>query len=138
MNVKVITIDFWNTLFTSDSGSLRNSARNKVFIDTINDLGISFNAELLDEVVKKSWEYYNNIWINEVRTPSTFEIINYLWEKIDLPKNAKAIDYLVDFFEKSILYFPPKLQPNARFAIENLSKKFNLAIISDTDRKSVV
>ena len=133
MEIKAITIDFWNTLFNSaDSGISRNSARYKVLINTLNDLGIALDFDKLDEVMQKSWKYYNNIWLNETRTPKADEILRYIWENMNLSKNDKAFNYLVDFFENSILYFPPDLQPNALSALEVFHKKYSLAIISDT------
>jgi len=51
---------------------------------------------------------------------------------LNLPPNPKALDYIIDFFEKSILYFPPSLEPNALGAIQELSKKYILGIVSDT------
>ena len=132
MEIKIITIDFWNTLFNSDSGRLRNSARLKVLINTLNDLEIQIEEEIFDTVMQESWKYYSEKWVNETRTPNANEIINYIWEKMNFAKNEKAVNYVVDFFENSILYFPPKLQENALFAIQELSKKYKLAIISDT------
>ena len=132
MEIKIITIDFWNTLFNSDSGKLRNSARVKVLLNTLKDLEIHIDAEMFDTVMQESWKYYSDKWVNELRTPNANEIINYIWEKMNFQKNEKAFEYVVDFFENSILYFPPQLQENALSAIQELSKKYKLAIISDT------
>lgn len=48
------------------------------------------------------------------------------------PANHRALDYVIDFFEKSILYFPPSMEPHACYALEQLSKHYTLGIISDT------
>ena len=132
MEIKVITIDFWNTLFNSDSGQVRNSARLKVLLDTLKDVGINMDDDMFEVVMQKSWKYYNDKWLNELRTPKANEIINYIWEGMNYEKNEKAIKYVVDFFENSILYFPPELQKNALSALQSLSQKYKLAIISDT------
>jgi len=132
MEIKVVTIDFWNTLFNSDSGELRNSARLKILLDTLKDIGIKIENEMFDFVMQESWKYYNDKWLKELRTPTANEVVNYIWEKMNYAKNEKAIEYVVNFFENSILYFPPKLQENALLAIQELSKKYKLAIISDT------
>jgi putative hydrolase of the HAD superfamily len=90
------------------------------------------DEERFDTVNQEGWKYYSDKWVNELRTPSAVEILNYIWEKMGFPKNEKAIEYLVDFFENSILYFPPQLQKNALTVVQELSKKYKLAIISDT------
>lgn len=132
MQIKLITIDFWNTLFNAESGDIRNYNRIKVLTDTLNDLGISINKEKFDIVLKKSWEYYSKKWIDEIRTPSSREILNFIWEEMKFEKNKKAFDYVVNFFEQAIILFPPKLEPNAKEALIKLSSKYKLGIISDT------
>ena len=136
--MKLITIDFWNTLFNAESADIRNYSRNKILITTLNDLGINIDKNNFDIVLKKSWEYYNNCWINECRTPSASEILNFIWEKMNFAEgtnkenNDKAFKYIVDFFENTILIFPPDLEPGAKEAIIKLSNKYKLAIVSDT------
>ena len=51
---------------------------------------------------------------------------------MNYPPNQRALNYLIDYFEKSILLFPPEMEPNSREAIIELSKKYTLGIISDT------
>lgn len=131
-NLKVITIDFWNTLFDSQDGAIRNDRRLKVLFDTLRDLGINLDMNKLNKVIQNSWEYYSQIWENDFRTPSAKEILEYIWNKMHFNNNLMAIDYLADFFEKSILYFPPNLLPGAEEILKNLSKKYKLAIVSDT------
>ena len=139
MKMKLITIDFWNTLFNAESGDMsRNNSRNKVLINTLNDLGISIDKNKFDIVLQKSWEYYTHCWINEYRTPSATEILNFIWKEMDLAKgispdnNDKAFKYIVNFFENAIILFPPDLEPGAKEAIIKLSSKYKLAIVSDT------
>ncbi len=132
MKIKVITIDFWNTLFDSQDGFLRNQSRLKVLFDTLFDMNIEFDEKKLINVLKYSWQYYNNIWQNMQRTPDAREILSHIWEKMHFSNNPAALDYIVDFFEKSILYFPPDLQPFVENILPELSQKYQLAIISDS------
>lgn len=130
--LKVISIDFWNTLFDSQEGAMRNSARWKVLISTLEDLNVQFNSKDLDNVVKKSWNYYYKVWDKEWRTPNAREIIDFIWLEMEFEYNPQAVDYLVNFFERSLLYSPPNLLPGAKQALINLSSKYKLAIVSDT------
>lgn len=131
-NIKVITVDFWNTLFDSHDGNIRNDARLKVLLSTLKDLEFEIDFNKFDEVVRRSWQYYSMIWETEFRTPNAEELINFVWNEMNFDKNPKAIDYIVKFFEKSIIYFPPNLLPNAKDVICKLSQKYKLAIVSDT------
>ena len=132
MQIKLITIDFWNTLFNSESADIRNYNRNKVLIDTLNDMGVAINKEQFDNVLQKSWEYYSHIWIEKCRTPSSSEILDFIWNEMNLDRNEKAFEYIVDFFEKMIILFPPDFEPQAKEAIIKLSSKYKLGIVSDT------
>ena len=49
-----------------------------------------------------------------------------------IPVCVPALDYLVDFFEKMVLLFPPELETGALDSIRTLSDKFLLGIVSDT------
>lgn len=130
--LKVITIDFWNTLFDSQDGAIRNDSRLKVLFDTLKDIGFDFDIAKLNKIIQNSWKYYSEIWEKDLRTPEAEEILNYIWQKMNFQDNKPAINYLVNFFEKSILYFPPNLLPGVVDALENLSSNYKLAIISDT------
>ena len=132
MKIKLVTIDFWNTLFNAESADIRNYSRNKVLIDTLNYMGVSINRKQFDIVLQKSWEYYTDRWINECRTPSAREILDFIWNEMNFERNEKAFEYVVDFFERAIILFPPELEPNAKEAIIKLSSRCKLAIVSDT------
>jgi len=132
MQIKLITIDFWNTLFNSESGDIKNYNLNKILIDTLYDMGITINKELFNDVIIKSWEYYSDRWLNEYRTPSSKEIFNFIWNKMGFEKNQKALEYVIDYYERAIILFPPALEVGAKDAIIKLSSKYKLGIVSDT------
>jgi putative hydrolase of the HAD superfamily len=67
-----------------------------------------------------------------MRTPLSREILDWIWIHNNFPPNPKAIEYLVDFFENTILLFPPKFEPDAERCVIELSKKYKLGIVSDT------
>jgi FMN phosphatase YigB (HAD superfamily) len=80
MSLKVITIDFWNTLFDSSGGKHRNALRYHTIMEEISHLGTSVTDEDLDLALKASWEFFNNIWINQQRTPKPVETIEFFLE----------------------------------------------------------
>lgn len=60
MDLKLITIDFWNTLFTTESNSIRNAGRLQLLLQTLKDIGVSFSQAQFDNVLNMSWQYYND------------------------------------------------------------------------------
>ncbi len=132
MAIKAITIDFWNTLLDSSKGRERNAYRLSVLKSELTALGVEFTEEQYTGALKSSWEYFNNIWKNEQRTPLTIETVMYFWKKMNIPENKSTIDRVVDAFSNCNLIYQPALIPGVRDALDKLSGDFRLAIISDT------
>ncbi|ROL57081.1 HAD family hydrolase [Bacteroidetes/Chlorobi group bacterium Naka2016] len=130
--IKVITIDFWNTLFDSSNGTERNTLRLEKLKSAFQLLGVSVPDEEYEKAMQEAWEYFNNIWRNEQRTISTYDALLFFWNYFDAPKVEELIRDVQDTFEKSILIHPPKLIDGVREVLEFLSKNYKLAIISDT------
>lgn len=132
MSLKVITIDFWNTLFDSSGGKHRNALRYHTIMEEISHLGTSVSDEDLDLALKASWEFFNNIWINQQRTPKPVETIEFFWSYLKLPFSKTSIDKVTQVFSDSILNYPPKMMTNVSEALPILASKYKLGIVSDT------
>lgn len=132
MSFKIITVDFWNTIFDSSSGIERNKYRLKTLIEVTDKLGCFIKQEELETAMKSSWEHFNQVWTNEQRTPSSVELVKFFWEKLSLPESKNSIQYLADAFANSILIHPPKLVNGVKDALEKLNSNYRLAIVSDT------
>ncbi|GAB1370636.1 HAD family hydrolase [Candidatus Kapaibacterium sp.] len=133
MKIQLITIDFWNTLFDSSNGIKRNAVRQHVFAEEIAKLDVKVSHDKFSEAVQASWEFFNNIWMNQQRTPETIETIGYLWSYLNLPHNDNSIQRVAKSFAESILDYPPSLMENSFETLSNLkSRGYKLGLISDT------
>ncbi|PKL86855.1 MAG: hypothetical protein CVV22_01840 [Ignavibacteriae bacterium HGW-Ignavibacteriae-1] len=132
MSLKVITIDFWNTLFDSSGGKHRNALRYHTIMEEISHLGTLVTDENLDLALKASWEFFNNIWINQQRTPKPVETIEFFWSFLKLPYSKTSIDKVTQVFSDSILNYPPKMLINVGEVLPILASKYKLGIVSDT------
>ena len=130
--MKLITIDFWNTLFDSSNGEARNNYRISELRTQILKLNSGLSDDIYQNTMTESWKYFNNIWKNEQRTPSSEETIGFFWKSMELPDDGEAKSLVRKAFEESILYFPPELIDGAAESLEMLSRKYKLAVISDT------
>lgn len=129
--IKVITFDFWNTIFDSSNGRERNSVRKNTIIEEIQKLNPELEFDV-DTLLKSAWEYFNHNWINEHKTPSSMEMVKFFWKQLALNENSVAQNRIATVFEESVLYYPPQLNESVSQAIEELSKNYKLAIVSDT------
>jgi putative hydrolase of the HAD superfamily len=132
MSIDVITIDFWNTLFDSSNGSERNAYRINILKENLKLIGKESSQDELAEAIRASWEYFNKIWIEEQRTPSTIDTIEFLWDYLNISYNSERIEAIANAFAACILDIPPKLTNGIKEALNILSQKYKLAIISDT------
>jgi putative hydrolase of the HAD superfamily len=132
MAIKAITIDFWNTLLDSTKGRERNAYRLSVLKQELTELGVEMTDEQYQGALKSSWEYFNNIWKTEQRTPLTIETVMFFWKKMNIPEVEASINRVVDAFANCNLIYQPSLIHGVKDALEKLSRDFKLAIISDT------
>lgn len=132
MKINVVTFDFWNTLYDSSNGVNRNAARQRAIINEIDKFDRLVKQDEFEDAMKASWEYFNNIWVNEHKTPSPKDTVTFFWNYLKLPVDDESINNVVKKFEDSILLSPPVLNDGVKEAIETLSKDFTLAIVSDT------
>ena len=132
MALKVISLDFWNTIFDSSNGTNRNKIRKLTIYKELEDYEFVLTDELFDKALKESWAYFNNIWMNQQRTPQAEDTIQFFWKYLGLPHNPGAIERITRVFSDSILDFPPKLNDGIIDVLPKLAEKYKLGIVSDT------
>lgn len=130
--IKVVTIDFWNTLFDSTGGTERNIMRQKALLSEIKKYGLEITEEMFNQALQASWQYFNNIWRQEMRTPSVRDSVAFFWKYLDLPTDGEAIERIAESFSRSVLDFPPKLIDGVKENLPKLAENYKLGIVSDT------
>ncbi len=128
--LKLITFDYWNTIFDSSNGIERNNIRRNALAKELSEYG--FLDKDFDNMTKEIGEYFNRIWVEKQITPKTIDMLNYIWGKYKIPENSEKKQYLREIFENVVLLYPPKLNPNVKETISKLEEKYLLGIISDT------
>lgn len=132
MGIKLITIDFWNTMFDSSNGQLRNAVRLRTLVNEIDKFGRLVKQDEFETALKATWENFNSLWKNKMRTPLPVESVTFFWNFLKLPYNEESLNIVVKSFAESILEYPPKLIDGVRESLEILSNKYKLGVVSDT------
>lgn len=130
--MKLITIDFWNTIYDSSGGKVRNDFRLRKLVESLDQNGIAIKNDEFDRAIKASWAFFNSIWKNEHRTPAPVETVKYFFEYLKMPADESRVNKVAYDFGISIIEHPPCLVEGVKNAIETLQKQYKLAIISDT------
>lgn len=131
-DLKVITIDFWNTLFDSVNHESRYKYRNNIFLEETSKLGININESELDNAIKESWMYFEDHWINKMRTPESSELVQVIFSYLKIPNDKSAFDRIVTSYEDSLFEHPPILIDGVKEMLPKLAEKYKLGLISDT------
>lgn len=131
MKIKVITFDFWNTLFDSSNGHIRNNERISAIAEELSKLGVATDIEL-NPLLSKAMEYFNSEWIHKQITPDALQLIEFIWTELKLKKDLFAMGRLKTIFEEAVLYYPPALTDGVSEALSELEQSYKLAIVSDT------
>ncbi len=127
--LKLITFDYWNTIFDSSNGIERNKVRKQALIDQLDEYSIP--PQKIDEMIVEIGEFFNKMWVQQQKTPNSLDMIKHIWSINKLPENPDKQRYLQKIFEEVVLLYPPKLNPNAREVIAKLEEKYILGIVSD-------
>lgn len=132
MPIKVVTIDFWNTLFDSAGGPQRNAARMAALQDALNESALRCEPVVLEDAYKAIWEYFDHHWLNHQRTPTSEEMVREICRRAEVDLHADAMGRVAEIFARGVLDHPPGLLPGVRGGLEFLAGRARLALISDT------
>lgn len=131
-DLKVITIDFWNTLFDSINHEKRYKYRNDILLEETNKLGIKVEYSDLEIAIKESWSFFEENWIKKHRTPVSSEMVNVIWNHLKLPNEKNSFDRIVNSYEDSLFEHPPLLIDGVAEMLPKMAEKYKLGLISDT------
>ncbi|HVZ40210.1 MAG TPA: HAD family hydrolase [Candidatus Kapabacteria bacterium] len=128
----VVTIDFWNTLFDSSGGVVRNDARRAVLMAAAADAGYNASFEQLEEAYRSIWAYFDVQWLEHHRTPTSPELVREICQRANIQLREEVLDAVAREFSRGVLQHPPVLLPGAAEALAQLASRARLALISDT------
>ncbi len=132
MLINVVTIDFWNTLFDASNSAPRNAARKKALMTALLECGHECTDEQFEAAYKGIWDYFDHHWLNHHRTPTSDEMIREIVRKLEGELDDVVVQEVAVEYERGIIEHPPALLPGVPEALEYLSGRAKLALISDT------
>jgi putative hydrolase of the HAD superfamily len=133
MKSKLITIDFWNTLYNSTGGRERNAYRQKALVELLDShAGRIVMGDEIENAIADTWKYFEKIWKDEQRTIGAEESVDFLLTSLKAEECKPHRNNLVTSFADSVLKHPPILMDDADKVLKDLSSEYKLSIISDT------
>ncbi len=132
MEIKAISFDFWGTLFTESGDAFRfyGERRQKLLTEALANYG-AFTPGRIQEASRAEAESHDSIWREEHRTLPAADRLGTILGHLKVRLPDKIVAEIARAFEDGLYERPPVLIPGAREAIESLSLRYRLGIISD-------
>jgi putative hydrolase of the HAD superfamily len=130
--IKAVSFDFWNTLFTEPPGGFAfyRNHRRALLAEAVS-IHRAVGHEEFERACHLEAERHNSVWQHEHRTLPAAERVEAILSQLNISVSEIELARLAERFEDGILEHPPVLVGGARQALEQLSPRYRLAIISD-------
>lgn len=133
MPVDALTLDFWNTMVVGHTGG---SARQRQRLDHLHATVCRYTPGATEARVRTAYDHaaerFDASWRERHVTPTTSELVRYIWDELALEPAGDDHDATVCVFEEGLLHGPPDPADGLTDALAWAAEHFRLAIISDT------
>lgn len=133
MPLRVLTVDFWNTMVVARTGGER---RQQQRLDHLLAVVRAVRPEAAEADVRAAYraaaERYHAAWTGTHTTPACATLVRCIWEALELDVSDADHAEAVRVFEEGLLYGPPDLADGLAEALAHAAERYRLAIISDT------
>ncbi len=138
-NIKAITFDLWDTVINDDSDEPKRAAlglrskrdqRHYVVWNALNQndpISLGEVSRAYEEVNDE----YNRVWHDEYVTWTVSERIDHILNKLDRTLSAQDFSSVVAELEDMEIEVPPNPVDGVGAALEEISKVYPLAVVSD-------
>jgi putative hydrolase of the HAD superfamily len=129
--IKLITFDFWNTLFVDRGEELRNEMRKDFALSRLE----KYKPDLTRDEVSSAFEVARLNFELQWRTFTSSTMKDYVQvvcKELSISISSNDQEEIVEFFETVLLQHQPLLIPNAGEAVRNAKTRLRVGLISDT------
>ncbi|RKY87190.1 hypothetical protein DRQ09_04835, partial [candidate division KSB1 bacterium] len=131
MKIKLISFDLWNTLIIYNKNSIRKKMRINYILEIIKHYK-DVTYEDVENAYEEAYNELDRIWMMSSRTPPPEEYLEILGSILGIKFSSREIKDITDFIQKTVTDIPPGLMKGAKKILDELSKKYTLALISNT------
>lgn len=134
MKIKAISFDYWHTLFVEQAGGykLYQETRRRLLKEALDEQSeYEFSDEQLREAALVEAKLHDRVWREEHRTLPVAERIGRILAHLNARLSEESLSRIVRAYEEGILERPPVLIDGVRQALEELTGRYRLGIISD-------
>jgi putative hydrolase of the HAD superfamily len=129
--MKLVTFDFWNTLFHDRNEHLRNQKRIAFAFNLLRKYRDALAVSDVEAAFAAAARDFNRQW-EELRAARMDRYARVLLSELKLEISPEDSATLVRFFETVLLEFPPQIIPQAAESIQYAGRRMKVGLISDT------
>jgi HAD superfamily hydrolase (TIGR01549 family) len=129
--IRLITFDFWNTLFVDRGEEIRNDMRKEFAFNHLQ----KYKPGLTKDEVNSAFDIARGDFELQWRRYTTSTMKDYarvVCNELGICIEPKDHEEIVEFFETVLLQHQPLLIPNAGDAVKNAKARLKVGLISDT------
>ena len=132
--IRAITFDYWDTLYEGGALPERVALRRTAVGALLGAYGRELPDAQLRALYEASGREAERWWSEEHRGYTTQERLRWILERaaVQPRENCRHVAAAVDAVDNALLMLPPAMLPGAWQMLRTLSRKFTLAVISDT------
>lgn len=132
--LRAITLDYWDTVYAGARIPERVQRRHAALAEMLRAIGRDLATEELVALYSASGREAERWWRDEHRGYTTADRIRWLLTQlaIERPHDCEHIARAVDVVDATLVEYPPPLLPGVAEGLRALSRRFRLAIVSDT------
>jgi len=128
--IKAITFDFWNTLYRTRVPA--NNERIHIIEEVLVGQGHRVKTENIENAVKKAWNYWDGVWLNERRTANAVEWFREVLRLLNVTLPGDLVEETAVKIGHAVLSGISEPAAGSVETIKRLSKEYKLGVISDT------
>ncbi len=130
--LKAVTLDFWDTLFVTDSSPDHDRCQAQQLVAELGACGEPREEAAIRDALLAAYEWFDGVWCNEHRTPSALQTLRCVFAALGVVPPGEVLARTVRFFERLVLDLAPEVVPGVSEMLPRLAAQFKLAIICDT------
>jgi HAD superfamily hydrolase (TIGR01549 family) len=130
--LNAVTLDFWDTLFVSDSGPDHDHRQTHQLVAELRACGEPRDAAKIGGALLAAYDWFDGVWCSEHRTPSALQTLEHVFAALGVVPPDEVLARSVRFFERLVLDLAPEVVPGVTEVLPRLASRYKLAIICDT------
>ncbi|HSE43352.1 MAG TPA: HAD family hydrolase [Acidobacteriota bacterium] len=129
--IRLITFDFWNTLFIDRDEEIRSEMRKSFALARLRRYKRRLRKDEVDHAFQAAQDEFEQQW--QRYTASRMEVyVSTICRELKIEVKPDDHKEIVDFFETVLLTHQPVLVPSAAVAIQSAKSRMKVGLVCDT------